>query len=57
MKLGDKLIYDGRTLILRGLDPMSVADPCAQLEDPDTGEVLLVPLAQLEPPSVSGPGP
>ncbi len=57
MKLGDKLIYDGRTLILRGLDPMSVADPCAQLEDPDTGEVLLVPLAELEPPSVSGPGP
>ncbi|MBV8562800.1 MAG: hypothetical protein JOZ56_06895 [Actinobacteria bacterium] len=58
MELGDTVMYQGRALVLRGLDPMSVANACAQLEDTETGELYLVPLAELEqaPRPVSGSG-
>ncbi|HET7566361.1 MAG TPA: hypothetical protein VFJ91_00085 [Gaiellaceae bacterium] len=49
MQLGEKVIHGGRVLVLRGLDPMSVADGRAEVEDPDTGKRVLVPLAELEP--------
>ena len=49
MQLGDMVIHDGRELVLRGLDPMSVVDGRAELEDLETGERELVPIAEVEP--------
>jgi hypothetical protein len=58
MEIGDDVIHDGRQLVLRGLEPMSVANGRAEVEDPRTGERFLVPRAELEParpgPGVSG---
>ena len=47
MQIGDVVTYQERAYVLRGLDPMSVPNRCAQLEDPDTGELLSVPLAEV----------
>jgi hypothetical protein len=52
VEIGDLVTYQGRAYVLRGLDPMSVPDRRAELEDPQTGEVIFVPLAE-----VSGPDP
>jgi hypothetical protein len=49
LRLGDEVIYHGRVLVLRGLEPMSVPTRRAEVEDPVTGERLVVPLAELEP--------
>ena len=49
MNLGDPVLYSGRVYVLRGLDPMSVPDRSAQLEDERTGEVIRAPLAEVEP--------
>jgi hypothetical protein len=49
MKIGDPVIYRGRRYVLRGLDPMSVPDRRADVEDPETGEVIRALLAELEP--------
>jgi hypothetical protein len=49
MRLGDQVIYHGRVLVLLGLDPMSVTDRRAEVEDPQTGERFAVPLDDLEP--------
>ena len=43
MELGDTLIYEGRTYVLIGLEPMSVPDHKADLRDVETGEVVSVP--------------
>jgi hypothetical protein len=55
MKIGSYVIYEGRTYVLRGLDPMSVPDRRADLVDPDSGERIRVPLenlvAAIHPPS------
>jgi hypothetical protein len=48
-KLGEMIIYLGRALAVRGLDPMSVGDPLAQLKDRETAETLVAPLAELAP--------
>ena len=48
MRIGDLVTYDGAVYVLRGLDPMSVPDRRAELEDPVTGERLRVPFADLE---------
>jgi hypothetical protein len=48
MRIGDTVLYEGQEFILRGLDPMSVEDRQAELQDPDTGEVIRVPLDQVE---------
>ena len=48
MQIGDPITYDGRRYILRGLDPMSVPNRCADLEDAETGERIRVPVADLE---------
>jgi hypothetical protein len=53
MNLGDIVIHDGRELVLRGLDPMSVAGGRAEVEDPTTHECWRVPIAELEPPPPS----
>jgi hypothetical protein len=49
MRIGDKVIYQGRVLVLLGHDPMSVPDRRAEVEDPATGERLYVPLDDLRP--------
>ncbi len=48
MKIGDLVLYQGRPYVLRGLDPMSVSDRRAELEDPESGERIRVPLAEVE---------
>ena len=47
MRIGDTVLYEGQEFILRGLDPMSVENRQAELQDPQTGEVVRVPLAQV----------
>ena len=49
MRIGDPVIYQGRRYVLRGLDPMSVPDRRAHLEDCETGELIRVPVAKLTP--------
>ena len=48
MRIGDLVTYDGTQYVLRGLDPMSVPDRQAELEDPATGERVRVPLSEVE---------
>ena len=49
MEIGDLVIYQGRAYVFRGLDPMGVPDRRAEVEDPETGEQLTVPLAEVSP--------
>ena len=48
MRIGDLVIYRGRAYYLRGLDPMSVSDRRAELDDAETGERVSVPLDEVE---------
>ena len=48
MRIGDLVTYHGTQYVLRGLDPMSVPDRLAELEDPATGERVRVPLSDVE---------
>jgi hypothetical protein len=48
LRIGDEVIYHGRVFVLRGLEPMSVPARRAEVEDPVTGERLVVPLDELE---------
>jgi hypothetical protein len=47
MEIGDLVIYDGKSFVLRGLEPMSVPDRRADIEDPESGERRSVPVALL----------
>ncbi|HEX9380722.1 MAG TPA: hypothetical protein VF891_04415 [Gaiellaceae bacterium] len=47
MEIGDLVTYQGCAYVLRGLDPMGVLDRRAELEDPATGELILVPLDEV----------
>jgi hypothetical protein len=47
MKIGELVTYQGRAYVLRGLEPMSVPDRRAELEDPQTGELLSAPLSEV----------
>jgi hypothetical protein len=47
MEIGDLVTYLDRAYVLRGLEPMSVPNRRAELEDPETGDVVLVPLAEV----------
>jgi hypothetical protein len=49
MRIGDPVTYRGKRYVLRGLDPMGVPDRNADLEDPETGERIRVPVAELQP--------
>jgi hypothetical protein len=49
MKIGDLVTYDGRSYVLRGLEPMSVPDRRAELEDVESGEHVVVPLTEVSP--------
>ena len=53
MEIGDLVTYNGKSYVLRGLEPMSVPERRAEIEDPDTGETLSVPFAHL----AEGPSP
>jgi hypothetical protein len=48
MQLGSLVIHKGRPYYLRGLDPMSVSDRQAELEDAFTGARVSVPLDEVE---------
>ena len=48
MQLGSLVIHKGRPYYLRGLDPMSVSDRQAELEDAFTGARISVPLEEVE---------
>ncbi len=48
MEIGDNVCYDGKCYVLRGLEPMSVPDRRAELEDSESGELVSVPLARVE---------
>jgi hypothetical protein len=48
MQLGTLVIHKGRPYYLRGLDPMSVSDRQAELEDAFTGARVSVPLDEVE---------
>jgi hypothetical protein len=56
MAIGDFVLYQGRRYVLLGIDPMSVTDRRAELQDPDTGESFRVPLDEVdaadEPPAL-----
>jgi hypothetical protein len=49
MEIGDLVTYQGRAYVLRGLEPMSMPNRRAELEDPESGEVVVVPLAEVSP--------
>jgi hypothetical protein len=49
MEIGDLVTYQGRAYVLRGLEPMSVPNRRVELEDPESGEVIVAPLAEVSP--------
>jgi hypothetical protein len=49
MAIGDFVLYLGRRFVLLGIDPMSVTDRRAEIQDPDTGETLRVPVDDVQP--------
>jgi hypothetical protein len=55
MRIGDLVFYQGRPYYLRGLDPMSVPDRQAFLEDAFTGEERTAPVAELQSEEPDGP--
>jgi hypothetical protein len=48
MRIGDIITWHGRRYVLRGIEPMSVPNRSAELEDEETGRRVVVPLAALE---------
>jgi hypothetical protein len=58
MKIGDLVLYQGRSYYLRGLDPMGVPERRVILEDPDTGEevaALASEVSSADPPAEPSP--
>ena len=49
MAIGDLVLYLGRRYKLLGIDPMSVTDRRADLEDLETGERVRAPLDEVRP--------
>lgn len=49
LRVGDRIVVDGETVIVAGFSPMSVIPPVVYLNDPETGEHLdVVLLEELE---------
>ena len=48
MNIDDVVIHRGRAVVLLSLEPMSVPDRLATMRDVETGDVLRVPVAELE---------
>jgi hypothetical protein len=57
MKIGDIVLHQGRRYYLRGLDPMSVHERQAFLEDAMTGEARVAPVDEIEPDKREEPPP
>ena len=57
MAIGDHVLYQGRRYRLRGIDPMSVSERQAELEDLETGERVRVPLEAVEAAAQASPDP
>jgi hypothetical protein len=55
VNIGDQVVFDGRLYVLRGMDPMSVPDRAALIEDAWSGELIRVPFSDVEP-AENGPG-
>ena len=49
MEIGELVTYQERAYVLRGLDPMGVPDRRLELEDPETGEQVSVPMDEVSP--------
>jgi hypothetical protein len=47
MEIGEVLNYGGRSYVLLGMEPMSVPDRKADLQDTETGEIVSIPCAIL----------
>jgi len=47
MRIGSHVIWQDRVYVLRGFEPMSVPDARAELADPGSDELILVPAAEL----------
>jgi hypothetical protein len=56
MRLGDKVIWNGRPYLLCGVDPMGVSGRKAHLEVIETAEQIRVPYEQVSEASL-GTGP
>ncbi len=48
MNIDDVVIHRGRAVVLLSLEPMSVPDRLATVRDVETGDVLRVPVDELE---------
>jgi hypothetical protein len=57
MKIGDTVIWDGRRVVLLGVEPMSVPDRLARVRDEESDDVRDVPYAELAEPGSFGPNP
>jgi hypothetical protein len=49
VNIGDHILYDGRLYVSRGLDPMSLPNRDALLEDALEGGLIRAPLKDVEP--------
>jgi hypothetical protein len=56
MKIGDLVLYQGRSYYLRGLDPMGVPERRVILEDPETGEEIAALAGDVSPAEPCPPG-
>lgn len=54
MMLGDAVTYRGKPHVVRGLQPMSVPERRAQVEDLESGRRVWVPMNDLTPTSRTG---
>jgi hypothetical protein len=57
VKLGERVTYQGRRYILRGLDPFGVSDRRGYLEDAETHALVKVPLDDVRSDEESPRGP
>jgi hypothetical protein len=49
MRIGDLVTWNGRRYVVRGVDPMGLSERRADLEDPETGELVRAPVGEVEP--------
>jgi hypothetical protein len=49
VNIGDQVSFQGRLYVLRGMDPMSVPDRVALIEDAWTGELVRAPFDEVRP--------
>jgi hypothetical protein len=48
--LDDAVIWQGRSYVVKGIDPMNVPDRTASLEDIQTDQRVRVPVDEIAPP-------